>query len=301
MKDNRIWSFVHEPKTLDEYIATPETKERLKRVVEELPNTMIFGRHGIGKGSFMNILLRSTGYDCMRINGSDESSVDVIRDKVKNFAMSMGTTRYKIVYYNEADNRRNLAAQEAILDLLESVQNITRFFFVGNYISRMIPELRSRCEVIELEDLPIADVGKFCMKILKAENITNVNKDILIKIIRKCHPDMRKLINTLKLSVVDNKLTHMITTSYEDKFASILNSIIKKDIDAIRKTLRTYSIAYEELYSYLFEHLPGHKEVKSPGDAIIEIAEASYRDYFAIVREINLIGMIMKLYRGGII
>jgi hypothetical protein len=101
MIDKRIWSFVHEPKTIDEYIAVPEIKERLIKVIADVPNTMLFGRHGIGKGTFMNILLKSTGYDFIRINGSLESSVDAIRDKVQTFAMSKGTTRYKIVYYNE--------------------------------------------------------------------------------------------------------------------------------------------------------------------------------------------------------
>jgi DNA polymerase III delta prime subunit len=296
-----IWSFKYEPQKIDEYIATPETKERLVRVINDVPNTMLFGRHGIGKGTFMNILLKSTGYDFIRINGSLESSVDAIRDKVQTFAMSKGTTRYKIVYYNEADNRRNLAAQEALLDLMEQVQNITRFFFVGNYINRMIPELKSRCEIIELDSLPIKEVGALCMKILKSEGITTINKDVLVKIIKKFHPDMRKLINTLKLSVTGNKLEHMITSSYEDKYKDILNFTITQDIDAMRKILRTYQIPFDELYEYLFENLPGHDKIKSPGDAIIEISEAMYRDYFVINKEINFLGMVFRLYKRGIV
>jgi replication-associated recombination protein RarA len=296
-----VWSFKYEPKTMDEYLATPETKERLMRVIEELPNTMLFGRHGIGKGTFMNILLRATGCDYLRINGSKETSVDVIRDKVETFATSKGSTRFKIVYYNEADNRRNMAAQEALLELSEKVHNITRFFFVGNYLNRMIPELKSRCEIIEFDSPPIKDVGVICMKILKAEGITQINKGVLVKIIRKFHPDMRKLINTLKLSVDGNKLDRMIITSYEDKYKDILNLTITQDIDAMRKILRTYQIPYDELYEYLFENLPGHKQTKSPGDAIIEISEAMYRDYFVTNKEINFLGMVFRLYKKGVV
>jgi len=296
-----VWSFKHEPKTIDDYLASPETKERLNRIITELPNTMLFGRHGIGKGTFMNILLRATGCDYIRINGSSENSVDVIREKVETFAMAKGTSRYKIVYYNEADNRRNVAAQQAMLDLTERVHNITRFFFVGNYLNQMLPELVSRCEVIELEAPPIKDVGAMCMKILKAEGITQINKDILVKIIKKFYPDMRKLINTLKLSVEGNKLERMIITSYEAKYKDILNYTITQDIDAMRKILRTYQIPYDELYEYLFENLPGHNSVKSPGDVIIDIAEAMYRDYFVINKEINFIGMVFRLYQKGVI
>ena len=92
--DKKIWSFVHEPTNLDEYIATPETRQLLTRVINEVPNTMLFGRHGIGKGTFMNILLKTTGYNYIKINGSKENSVDVIRDKVYDFATSLGSTRY---------------------------------------------------------------------------------------------------------------------------------------------------------------------------------------------------------------
>jgi DNA polymerase III delta prime subunit len=165
----------------------------------------------------------------------------------------------------------------------------------------MIPELKSRCEIVELHDLPIGDVGALCMKILKAEGITKINKDVLIKIIRKCHPDMRKLINTLKLSSRGDTLDQMITTSYEDKYQDILRFTITQDLDAMRKILRSYQIPYEELYEYLFENLPGADQVKSPGDAIIEISEAMYRDYFVTSKEINFIGMVMKLYKKGIV
>jgi DNA polymerase III delta prime subunit len=301
MKEKEIWSFKHEPQTLDEYIATPETRERLDRIIRGVPNTMLFGRHGIGKGTFMNILLRTTGYDYIRINGSSESSVDVIRDKVSDFAKSMGTTRYKIVYYNEADNRRNRAAQEALLDMMEQVQNITRFFFVGNYLNQMIPELKSRCEIVELHELPIKDVGTMCMKILKGEGATKIDKDVLIKIIRKYHPDLRALINTLKLSVRDHKLEQMVTSSYEDKYKEIVKCTITQDLDVMRRILRTYQIPYEELYEYLFENLITQDAVKSPGDAIIEVAEAAYRQSFVASPEINFIGMVMKLYKKGII
>jgi len=80
-----------------------------------------------------------------------------------------------------------------------------------------------------------------------------------------------------------------------------LEYTITQDIDGIRKILRTYQIPYEELYDYFFENLPSHDMVKSPGNAIIEIAEAAYRHSFMASPEINLIGMIMKLYQKEIV
>jgi DNA polymerase III delta prime subunit len=293
------WVFKHEPKTMDDYLAHPDTKAKLERVIERIPNTMLFGRHGLGKGTFMNIFLKSTGFDFLRLNGSDENSVDVVRDKVKTFAMSKGTTKLKIVYFNEAD-RVTPPAQEAMLDMMEQVHKITRFFFVGNYLNKMVPELQSRCEIVEFAAPPIGDVGRRCIKILHDENVTNINKNVLTDIIKKFYPDLRKIISTMGISVEGNKLERMIVSSYESKYADILKSIVTKNIDEIRKILRTYQVPYGELYEYLFEFLPGNDKVGEPGAAIIEIAEALYRDYFMINKEINFIGMVMKLWQKGI-
>ena len=295
-----IWTFKYEPKTIEEFIATSELKDRLAKVIKELPNVMLFGSPGIGKGTFVNIFLRNNNLDFIRINASDENSVDDIREKVKNFATSLGTSKIKIVYLNECD-RLSSAAQETLRQLIEDVHKITRFILVGNYLNRMIPELRSRCEVIEFANPPVDQIGRHCVSILKAEKISKVNKEVLVKIIKKCYPDIRKTINTLKMSIKDGGLEHMVFTSYDEKYHDILAGITAKDPDAIRKILRTYQVPYGELYEFLFENLPGDDKVKSPGDAIIEIAEALYRDYFVVNKEINFIGMVFRMYRKGAI
>ena len=55
MKNNikDIWSAKYEPKTIDDYIVSDELKERLIKVMDELPNVMLFGSRGIGKGTFV--------------------------------------------------------------------------------------------------------------------------------------------------------------------------------------------------------------------------------------------------------
>ena len=255
MVNTDIWTFKYEPKTLDGYIVNSELRGRLERVIKELPNVMLFGSHGIGKGTFVNILLRETKLYHIRINASDENSVDDIREKVKSFATALGTTKIKIVYLNECD-RLSPAAQETLRQLMEDVHKITRFVLVGNYLNRIIGELKSRCEVIEFANPPIEQIGKMCIDILHRENVKKIDKKILATIIRNLYPDIRKTINTLKLSIKDNALTAMVTTSYDDKYRDILNCIIIQDLDGIRKILRTYQVPYSELYEYMFENLP---------------------------------------------
>ena len=200
-----IWDRKYAPRSMDEYIAAPEMKKKLEMVIKELPNVMLFGIHGIGKGSFVDILLAERKLDFIKINASDEGLIDVMRGKVKNFATTMGITKIKIIYFNEAD-RLTKPAQELLLQLIEDVHKITRFIFVGNDITQIIPELRSRCEVVELANPPIEQIEQRCRWILKAEGVTSIDKPALAKIIKEHYPDMRKIINTLKMKIEDGKL-----------------------------------------------------------------------------------------------
>jgi DNA polymerase III delta prime subunit len=174
-------------------------------VIKELPNLMLFGIDGVGKGFFVDILLAERKLDFMKINASDEGLIEDMREKVKNFAMTMGLTKIKIVYFNEAD-RLSKPAQDMLLQLIEDVHKITRFIFVGNDITQIIPELRSRCEVVELANPPAEQIDQRCRWILNAEGVTSIDKSALDKIIKEHYPDMRKIINTLKMNVEDGKL-----------------------------------------------------------------------------------------------
>jgi DNA polymerase III delta prime subunit len=117
----------------------------------------------------------------------------------------MGLTKPKIVYFNEAD-RLTKPAQEMLLQLIEDVHKITRFIFVGNDITQIIPELRSRCEVVELANPPVEQIEQRCRRILEAEGVTSIDKSALDKIIKENYPDIRKIINTLKMNIEDGNL-----------------------------------------------------------------------------------------------
>jgi len=100
MKDT-IFTFKYEPKSFEDMILDPITRERLAKTFETFPNLMLIGPPGIGKGTFTNIFVQKTGLDFMKINCSDETSIDNIRTKVKSFAMSLGITSKKVVIMNE--------------------------------------------------------------------------------------------------------------------------------------------------------------------------------------------------------
>jgi len=290
-----MWAFKYEPDNMNYYIAGEDLKLILKAAINNVPNMMLFGLHGIGKGTFVNIFLKENKFECLKLNASQRNSVDDIRDTVNNAAKALAMSKYKIIYMNECD-LMSPEAQETCLQLIEDVHKITRFIFVGNHLNRMIPELQSRCTIIEFpSNPPVKEIYNFCQKILSQEHV-KYEPEILKAVIKKYYPDIRKTINAIEFSTVDGVLEKTNFFNTTEVIKNIYKAILDRDLDVIRNVLRSNKISYNELYTYLFDNLPSVST--SPGDVIIEIAEHSYRDYFCANKEINFIGMLMKLYKG---
>jgi len=293
-----IWTFKYEPPTLDEMILAPSVREKFKKVITELPNMVIYSTPGQGKGTFVNILLKETGMDYMKINASDETGIDNLRTKVKSFATSLGSTDMKIVVLNEADalSSGQSGAQKLLRQLMEDVQEITRFILLANYEHLIIDELKSRgVGVIELSNPPAKEIYKHCMHILKCEGVEVRNKKAVIEIIKQFYPDIRRIINTMQFSVVDGVLDGVELIN--DVYKNIVDNMASGDIDGIRKLLRSNAINYPELYRYLYENC---STFKSPGDVIITVGSYLYKDSIVAIKEINFMAMVIDLMKRGI-
>lgn len=292
-----IWSFKYEPTVFEEMILNPDIKPKLKKAIKELPNLLLYGTPGIGKGTFTKILLKESEADYLWINASDETGIDTMRDKVKSFATSLGITPLKIVVLNECDSLTSgpQGAQKQLRQLMEDVQKITRFVLLANYEHLIIPEIKSRCQCILMDNPPAKEIFTFCARILKTEKV-KTDKKVLLNIVKKCYPDIRKTIWTIQENTIDGELKTDVISASESVYQDILSFIKKGDIEEIRKTLRSNYINYPDLYKFLFENVG---EFSSPGDTVIDIGEHLYRDSMVAIKEINFMSMVMKILKRG--
>jgi replication factor C small subunit len=304
MNNTNIWTFKYEPKSIDDMVIPDEMVPLLKKVIQEKPNLLLAGSPGIGKGTFANILLKETGCDFIKINASKENSIDDVRERISRFAttMNVGST-LKYVYLNEADSLSKGSdgsggAQKSLRQLMEDVQGITRFILTCNYPTAIIDALKSRCQSIEFPNPPMKKLAKFCLSILKQENITEIDKSLIVSIIKKHTPDIRRIINTLQFNTIDGKLLKIIDINTDKSNQEILKAMLDSDIDNVRKTLRSNPIDYNNLYSFLYENVG---EFKSPGDCIILIANALRDDNISFNKEINFMGMVCNGLKHGIL
>jgi replication factor C small subunit len=296
MSKSDIWTFKYEPKSFDDIILNSDIRPKLQKAMKEIPNLLLYCKPGVGKGTFTHIFLKETGLDYLWVNASDERGIDVMRDKIKSFATALGISGIKVVVLNEGD-ALTTEAQGMLKQLIEDVHKITRFIFLANYEHPFIPEIKSRCQVIEISNPPGADILKFCEHILKSEGVEYDRKTV-VSIIKKCHPDIRSIIWRLQENTIDGILKSDMISRSESTFLSVLEMMKKSDIEGVRKFLRSNTIDYIGLYEYLFENVG---EFKSPGDAIIEIGEHLYRNDSMAIKEINFVHMFVKMMKGNMI
>lgn len=295
-----IWTFKYEPKTLDNMILHDETRKNLEYALENVPNLLLTGPPGCGKGTFVNVLKNHTKYDFYKINASDENSIDVMRTKIKTFATSLGMTDYKIMFLNEADalTSGQSGAQKMLRELIEETQHLTRFILACNYSEYIIKEIKSRCYIVDFLPPSGKDVYNRCISILKSENISKINKKSLLEIVKKSFPDFRNTIVNLQASIIDGKLESAYISEVESFYKKIFEHTKKKELNEVRSILRTHAIDYVGLYQYFFENV---NELNNVADAIILIAEHLNRNSISAIKEINFMHMVMLMIQKGII
>jgi len=293
MIDRRIWTFAYEPTTIDEMILNDDIKPALKKALDEVPNLLLYGTAGLGKGTFTNILLRHTGFDKMWINASDATGIDAVRERIRPFATSMSMSDLKIVVLNEADSLTSgpQGAQKMLRQLMEDVQKITRFVLLCNYEHNIIDEIKSRCQTVKIDNPPAKEIGKLCLKILKREKVKYKAEDV-ISIVQKCYPDIRKTIQVLQLNTINKVLVGSRLSVSEDVWKKIFDFMLKQDVENVRKELKSNYIDYPDLYKFLYENAG---EFKEPGGAILLVGEHLHRNTFYPIKEINFMHMFVQM------
>jgi DNA polymerase III gamma/tau subunit len=146
-----VWTEKHRPDTLSEVVGQENIVDRLEAFVEndEVPHMLFAGPAGTGKTTSAIALAKDLYGDewkqnFMETNASDERGIDVVREKIKNFARtkSIGAD-YKIIFLDEADALTS-DAQQALRRTMEQFSDNCRFILSCNYSSKIIDPIQSK-------------------------------------------------------------------------------------------------------------------------------------------------------------
>ena len=300
-----LYTEKYRPQKIDHCILPTEHKTAFKKIVKsgDVPNLLLYSSSpGTGKTTVAKAICGEAGVDYLYINASKDTGIDVLRNKITQYASGKSLSgKKKVVILDEVDGSNNTQFQAGLRAFIEEFHNSCRFILTCNYVNKIIEPLRSRCQEYDFnvttKDMRTEMIPKIAdrlEKILKAEDVT-YEAGVCQKLAETLFPDMRKMLTTLQqysLSSghIDEGIFRLETVE-EEFYEYVLNNQFLKARQFVIDSGYNFEDLYIALYRNLVPCLPKEKQ----GQAILTIADWQYKASFSADKEIPFAALLLDL------
>jgi DNA polymerase III delta prime subunit len=301
----------YRPATLDDLIIPDRIRTKLSEGVYQ--HLLFYGSPGTGKTSAAKALCTQFGHDYRYINASDETSVDVIREKITKFCTTASLTsiegRLKIVILDEIDGVSD-QFNKALKATMDSFSKNTRFIATTNHINKIPEAVLSRFEQINFDFTKDEEVEqlksymKRVYEIVKKEG-SDIEKPALLELVKRKFPDMRNTLTVLQgyiaegktlITIDDVKKFHGI---YKDVYELIFNSI--DPVENYKLLISQYSNRVDDVLASLGADFIEYIRLEKPQFAkfipqiIITVAEHQAQRTLVIDQAITMLSCVYSI------
>ncbi len=304
-----LWVEQYRPKNVESCILPKELKKTFSEFVNQgkIPNLTLSGTAGVGKTTIAKAMLDELGATYMMINGSEESGIDVLRTKIKNFASTVsleGGRKYLII--DEADYLNPQSTQPALRGFIEEFHNNCGFILTCNYKNRIIDPLRSRCTVIDFT-IPSSEKQELAEK-FNARTITILNEQridyderVVAEVIMNHFPDWRRVLNELQRYSVSGKIDAGILVNISTlNMKELMTAMKNKEFTNVRKwVVDNLDNDPVRVFRNVYDHLYDVMDGSSIPHAVVILGEYQYKSAFVADQEINMLACLTEIMARG--
>lgn len=290
-----LWVERYRPQTIADCILPKKLKKQFEDIIKggRIPNLLLCGTAGTGKTTVAKALCNELKVDWIIINASEDNGIDLIRNKIKDFASTVSfSDAGKCVILDEAD-ALTPAAQSALRGGLESYSQTCSFIFTCNFPGKIIDPLHSRTVRVDY-DIPKAEQpgiqAAFFQRVcaILANEKIKFDQIAVATLIQKFFPDNRRILGQLQQYGRGGEID-----------AGILNDLAEVSIDGLIKSMKSKKFSevrqwaaensnndLGSMYTKLYKALKDNVDGPSIPEAILVLED--YQRYHTTVPDLEL-------------
>lgn len=338
---NKTWVEKYRPNNIENIVQQDEIKSILNHgfKTKTLTHMLLYGPPGTGKTTTAlsigkhffhikkeshddnnkNIILNEKIMKerILELNASDERGIKIVRDKIKNFAISSvneypeyNIPKFKIIILDEADAMTS-DSQFALRRIIEKYTESTRFILICNYVTKIIPPLASRCMKLRFQSISNNSLEIIINRICLNEKI-NIQPEFITRLNQITKGDLRKSINLLERSYfldpeLNIKTLNDVSGQIDQKLINdIWNKLIDPNtniLDIMKLVMHFKNLSFSSLHllDNIFKLVIESSLLEK--DKIIIIKDMSSTDYYLndnaneYIQLIKLFGLIKIIFK----